>query len=70
MLYLTRYADQKILINDNILITVVKIENGRVTLGFEAPKHIPIERTELIESSILEEIMAKFDSKFSENPES
>lgn len=47
MLILSRKKDESIIIDDNIEITVVEVENGRVRLGISAPKDIEILRKEL-----------------------
>lgn len=49
MLVLTRKENEKILIGDNIEITVVAVDNGSVQLGINAPKEIEILRKELLE---------------------
>jgi carbon storage regulator len=50
MLTLTREVGEKILIGDDIVITVVSVsENGRVRLGIEAPRQIRIDRAEVLE---------------------
>jgi carbon storage regulator len=48
MLVLTRKLSEKIVIGDDVVITVVNIERGKVKLGFDAPLEIPIFRSELI----------------------
>jgi carbon storage regulator len=40
---------EKIVINDDIEITVVAITGNMVRLGIQAPKEVPIVRKELIE---------------------
>jgi len=47
MLILSRKLDEKIIINNNIEIMVVEIEPGRVKLGINAPKEIPVHREEI-----------------------
>jgi carbon storage regulator len=47
MLVLTRKAGQSIQIDSEIHITILSSSNGRVRLGFSAPEHIRIKRTEL-----------------------
>lgn len=47
MLVLTRKLGEKIHIGDNIHITVVDIDRGRVRIGIDAPRDIPIRRDEL-----------------------
>ena len=50
MLTLTREPGEKIVIGDDIVITVVSVsENGRVRLGIEAPRQIRIDRAEVLE---------------------
>jgi len=49
MLVLTRKEDEKIIIGQDIEITVVGIDNGSVQLGISAPKKIEILRKELLE---------------------
>jgi len=48
MLVLSRKLGEKICINDNIVITVVDIDRGKIRLGIEAPREIPISRSELL----------------------
>jgi carbon storage regulator len=48
MLVLSRKLGEKIVINDNICITVVDIDRGKIRLGIEAPREVPIFRQELL----------------------
>jgi carbon storage regulator len=47
MLVLSRKANQGVWIGENIFVTVLKIEGGRVKLGIEAPKDIQVDREEV-----------------------
>jgi carbon storage regulator len=48
MLVLSRKLGEKIYINDNICITVVDIDRGKIRLGIDAPRDVPIFRQELL----------------------
>ncbi len=48
MLVLSRKANEKIVIDGDIVVTVVKIEGGQVRLGIEAPGHIKVFRQEIL----------------------
>ena len=47
MLVLTRKKDEKIIINDNVVVMVVEIRGDRVRLGIEAPKDVAVHREEV-----------------------
>lgn len=47
MLVLSRKVGERILIGDNIAITVVRLASGGVRLGIEAPADMPVVREEL-----------------------
>jgi len=49
MLVLGRKVGEKILISDNITVTVLEVRGDRVRLGFDAEKSIPIHRAEVAE---------------------
>ena len=48
MLVLSRKLNEKIVIDGNIVVTVVKIDRNQVRIGIEAPGHIPVYREEII----------------------
>jgi carbon storage regulator len=48
MLVLSRKLGEKIYIGDNICITVVDIDRGKIRLGIDAPRDVPIYRQELL----------------------
>jgi carbon storage regulator len=49
MLVLNRKLDERIVIGESIVVTVISVGRGRVRLGIEAPSHIPVLRHELRE---------------------
>lgn len=49
MLVLSRREGESIIINNDIVVTVVKIQGDKVRLGVEAPKEIPVHRKEIQE---------------------
>ncbi len=52
MLVLSRYAGEKIVIGENITITVSRVLPGRVVIGIEAPSDMLVMREELLEVEI------------------
>ena len=50
MLVLSRKVNETIIINDNIVITVVDIRGDKVRLGIEAPKDVPVHRQEVYDA--------------------
>jgi carbon storage regulator len=47
MLVLSRKLGERIVIGDRIVVTVVRLENGQVRLGIEAPREIAVFREEI-----------------------
>ena len=47
MLVLSRKKNESIVINDSIVITVVEIRGDKIRLGIEAPREVPIHRSEV-----------------------
>jgi carbon storage regulator len=50
MLVLSRKRDERIVIGDNIVITVVDVRGDKVRLGIEAPSEVPVHRQEVLEA--------------------
>ena len=48
MLVLNRKIGERIVIGDDIVVTIVKIQGKQVRLGIEAPTSVSIRRTELL----------------------
>ena len=48
MLMLSRKPGESIVINDNIVITIVEIARGRVQIGVRAPSYVPVYHEEIV----------------------
>lgn len=62
MLVLSRKKSESIVINDDIVITVVEVRGDKVRLGIQAPREIPVHRKEVLDA-ILRESNASADAK-------
>jgi carbon storage regulator len=52
MLVLTRRLEERIVIDDSVVVTILRIDGGRVALGFEAPSDVRIFRQELLNPNV------------------
>lgn len=50
MLVLSRHEMESFKIGDDITVCVVEIRGDKVRLGIEAPKEVPVHRTEVYEA--------------------
>ena len=50
MLVLSRHRDERLLIGDNIVVTVVDIRGDKVRLGIDAPADVPVHRSEVYDA--------------------
>jgi len=50
MLVLSRKKNESIVINNDIVITVVEIRGDKIRLGIVAPKDVPVHREEVYEA--------------------
>ena len=55
MLVLSRKRNESIVIDENIVITVVEVRGDKVRLGIEAPQEIPIHRSEVHDAIRIEQ---------------
>jgi carbon storage regulator len=63
MLVLSRKLNEKIIIDGEITITVVKIDRNQVRIGIEAPGHVPVYREELLPHVRKEKTVANVPSE-------
>lgn len=61
MLVLSRKVGEKIYIGDNIVLTLVRIQGDKARIGIEAPRDIPVHRSEVLEKIKLAESSPSFD---------
>jgi carbon storage regulator len=54
MLVLGRKLGEKVYIGDNIIITVCDLDRGKVRLGIECPRDVPIYRQEVLPHGAVE----------------
>ncbi len=54
MLALTRKVGERIVIDDNIVVTVISIKGDSIRLAIEAPKEIKIYRGEIFDAIVAE----------------
>ena len=47
MLVLTRKVGQKVMIGDNIEVTILAINGGQIKVGIAAPKSVDVDREEI-----------------------
>ncbi|MEC0207168.1 carbon storage regulator CsrA [Paenibacillus lautus] len=50
MLILSRSKGQKIIINDNIILSVIEVSGDQVRIGLEAPSNVMIYREEIYDA--------------------
>lgn len=48
MLVLSRKRNESVVINDEIVVTVVEVRGDKVRLGIQAPRDVPIHRSEVM----------------------
>ena len=56
MLVLSRKLNDQVVIDGNIVVTVVEVRGGTIKLGIECPREIPVHRGEVHQRIINEEI--------------
>lgn len=49
MLVLTRRVNERVVIDDNIVVTVLEVHGEQVRIGIEAPRDVKVFREEVIE---------------------
>lgn len=63
MLVLSRHRDEKIIIGDNIVVTVVDIRGDKVRIGIDAPPEVTVHRQEVYDAIAREKRAASLEQK-------
>jgi carbon storage regulator len=63
MLILSRKSGERVLIGEDVEVTVVEIQGERVKLAFHAPRYVPICRAE-IHQELADSLAAVADARF------
>jgi len=63
MLALTRRVGERIVIDDNIVITIVNIKGDNIRIAIDAPREIKVYRGELYDSIVQENKQAAIPSE-------
>lgn len=50
MLVLSRKANQEIVIDDRIIVKIVKVTAGKIKIGITAPENIPVVRLDSVKA--------------------
>ncbi len=54
MLFLSRKKSESIVINDDVVVTVIEVRGDKVRLGITAPREIPVHRKEVVDAMVRE----------------
>lgn len=54
MLVLSRRTDERIVIGDRIVLTVLSVQGNRVRIGIEAPSDVSVDRQEIRQRKVIE----------------
>jgi carbon storage regulator len=63
MLVLTRRQNEQIVIDENIVVTVVSIRGDKLRFGIQAPKEVPVHRREVYEAMKREQLQKEASRK-------
>ena len=61
MLVLSRKKNESIVINDNVVVTVVEVRGDKVRIGIEAPRDVTVHRQEVLEAILGEKLKLAAD---------
>ena len=61
MLVLSRKKNESIVINDNVVVTVVEVRGDKVRIGIVAPRDVTVHRQEVLEAILSEKLKLESD---------
>lgn len=65
MLVLTRKPGERIVIGDNIVVTVVEVKGDNIRIGIDAPREVKVYRGEIYEAIVAENRQAALTTDLS-----
>ena len=68
MLVLSRKVGERVLLGDNIRITVVRVSGGGVRLGIEAPEDVAVVREEVVDAKLATSTDSGTDERVRRHP--
>lgn len=69
MLVLSRKRSESVVIDENIVVTVIEVRGDKVRLGIQAPRDVPVHRSEVLASIQKDDpVAATGSAATSENP--
>jgi carbon storage regulator CsrA len=54
MLILTRRIGEKLVIDENVIITILAAKGSQIRIGIEAPRDVPVHREEIFQRILAE----------------
>ena len=67
MLVLSRKLGEKLVIGDDVVLTVVKIDRNQVRIGIEAPPEVPVFREEIAPGRVAAAAVAPLGLEYLDN---
>lgn len=56
MLVLSRKKNESIVIDDNVVVTIIEVRGDKVRLGIQAPRDVAVHRQEVLDAILAEKL--------------